>query len=253
MPMSVTLITDSFGAMQADNLLFDHIIVHDPAGTNISTNKRAFRLNHDTKLEVVEWKNLTRADVYDLSPYDQTLLLDCDYLMFTDNLIDLFWTDTEFTCYRDVLDLTGTGAFSSDRRLGTYSVPMLWATAIYFTKCHFSKAVFDMMKVIKANYSYYAKVYGFSTSPYRNDFSLSIAHHALSGYGSSALLPYKMPTLPSTSVVTQFKPESGQMLYQYKTDKLYTGRIQSTDVHVMNKQAFTDDFNSRVISYAKNK
>jgi hypothetical protein len=243
--LPVTLITDTFGALQANSTFFDNIIIHDTT----ETNKRAFRLEHDAKLEVIEWKNMTRADAYDLSPYDQTLLLDCDYLMFDTSLVKLFDTQLEFTCYKDVLDLTDTASFGSTR-LSPYSIPMLWATAIYFTKCEFSKAIFDMMKTVKANYTYYAKVYGFASAPYRNDFALSIAHHALSGYGTDNLLPFKLPTLTSTADVVEFRT-NGQMLYQYKTTKMHTGRIQHTDVHVMNKKIFTDDIVDRMLAYAK--
>ncbi len=34
-----------------------------------------------------QWHNLDRCHAYDLSPYDTTLLMDIDYLPFTDNLL----------------------------------------------------------------------------------------------------------------------------------------------------------------------
>ena len=101
--LPVTLITDSFGALQADSKVFDNIIIHPVNGTN----KRTIRAKHDLgPMQTINWKNLNRADVYDLTPYDQTLLLDCDYLMFSYNLKKLFRTDIEFTFHRDVYDTT---------------------------------------------------------------------------------------------------------------------------------------------------
>ena len=251
-PIPVTLITDEFGALlQTESPFFHKIIVHTQTGAN----KRAFKLGHDSNIEVVDWKNLSRADAYDLSPYDQTLLLDCDYLMFNTNLLSLFDTGIDFTCFKDVLDLTGNDTFKSDDRLSKFSIPMLWATAIYFTKCEFSKAVFDMMKTVRDNYAYYAKVYNFSPGTYRNDFALSIAHHALSGYGTDKLLSHKMATLSSTTDVVEFRP-SGQLLYQYKVpgyhkiDKMHTGWIKHTDVHVMNKNVFEYEFMMGLLMYA---
>ena len=245
--IQVTLVTDLFGALHADANVFDNIIVHETD----ATNKRSFRLNLNQEITTIDWKNLTRADAYELSPYDETLLLDADYLMFTADLFSHFGTDAEFTCYKDVLDVTGQNSFKRDRRLGQYSIPMLWATAIYFKKCEFSKAVFDMMKTIKSNYSYYSMVYGFNSTPYRNDFALSIAHHALSGYGTQKLMPNKLPTLPSAANVVELSAGNlPRILYQYKTDAVYTGALQYTDLHIMNKHSFTPKFIKDVKSYA---
>ena len=246
--LPVTLITDSFGALQADSKVFDNIIIHPVNGTN----KRTIRAKHDSgPMQTINWKNLNRADVYDLTPYDQTLLLDCDYLMFSYNLKKLFRTDIEFTCHRDVYDITGKNVFQNDSRLSPYSVPMLWATVIYFRKSSFSKSIFDMMKLVQENYAYYAKVYGFKPSPFRNDFALSIAYHSMSGYGLDELLPYKLSTLSPMTDVVDFR-SNGELLYQYKhNNKMYTGISVKTDLHIMNKSIFTDDIVERMLTYAK--
>jgi len=205
-------------------------------------------------MKTINWKNLTRADVYDLSPYDQTLLLDCDYMMFNNNLFELFYTDSDFTCYSEAFDVTGMNSLQHDDRLNQYSIPMLWATAIYFRKSSFSKSVFDMMHLVKDNYAYYAKVYGFKPTPFRNDFALSIAYHAMSGYGLGELIPYKLPTLSPMADVIDFRPD-GSLLYQYKNKdrQLCTGRTWDTDVHVMNKEIFTDEICEKIINYAKDR
>jgi hypothetical protein len=246
--LPVTLITDTFGALQADQNYFDNIIIH----STDEKNKRGFRTTHDESVKKVMWKNLTRADVYELTPYDQTLLLDCDYLMFNNKLLNLFNSDVEFTCYRHVHDMTGTNTFQGDSRLSQYSIPMLWATAIYFRKSTFSKSVFDMMKIVKENYHYYAKVYGFNPYPFRNDFALSIAYHAMSGYGLDELLTQKLLTLSTTVDVIDFRRD-GSLIYQYKTadQKLYTGYSHAADLHVMNKEIFTDEIVNGMLEYAQ--
>jgi len=243
--LPVTLITDEFGALQADLNVIDNIIIHNPTGTN----KRTYRGTHDETTQVIDWKNLNRADVYDLTPYDQTLLLDCDYLVFNYRLLNTFYTNVEFTCYKDVYDVTGKNTFKTNARLSQYSIPMLWATAIYFRKSTFSKSVFDMMKHVQENYEYYAKVYGFKPTPFRNDFALSIAYHAMSGYGLDELIPYRLQTLSSMTDVVDFR-SNGELLYQYKQDKkMYTGISSDTDLHVMNKEVFTDDIVKEMVRY----
>lgn len=249
--LPVTLITDSFGALQADRRFIDNIIIH----STDETNTRTIRAKHDNgPMKTINWKNLTRADVYDLTPYDQTLLIDCDYMMFNNNLMELFHTDTEFTCYKEAHDVTGMDALQHDARLSRYSIPMLWATAIYFRKSAFSKSVFDMMHLVKENYEFYSKVYGFKPTPFRNDFALSIAYHSMSGYGLEELLPYKLPTLSPMTDVIDFRPD-GSVLYQYqnKDKHICTGKTWDTDLHIMNKEIFTDEFCEKVIHYAKDR
>ena len=242
----VTLITDDFGALQADRKFIDNIIICPSTGTN----KRTVRTTHDASTQVIDWKNLNRASVFDLSPYDQTLLIDCDYLMFNDNLCQLFFTNLEFTCFKEVYDVTGMNAFQNDTKLGQYSIPMLWATVIYFRKSAFSESIFDMMKLVQDNYHFYSKVYGFKENPFRNDFALSIAYHALSGYGIDELIPYKLQSLASMTDVVDFR-SNGDLIYQYKKDgRINTGISAGTDLHIMNKSIFTDDIVNGMVQYA---
>ena len=245
--VSITMITDEFGAIQANRRFIDNIIVHEAAGSN----SRTIRTTHDESTQVIDWKNLNRADVFELSPYDQTLLIDCDYLMFNDNLSILFESEIEFTCHKEAYDVTGMNALQNDTRLGQYSLPMLWATVIYFRKTQFSASVFEMMKLVQDNYHYYSKVYGFKPAPFRNDFALSIAYHSMCGYGLSELLPYKLSSLTSMTDVILFREHTGQLLYQYKKDSiLHTGASKNTDLHVMNKHVFTDELIEGLVNYA---
>ena len=57
----------------------NNIIVKPTAG-----NKRQYL---DAK--GVVWYNLERSNAYDLSPYDTTILLECDYFVMTDKLKEL--------------------------------------------------------------------------------------------------------------------------------------------------------------------
>lgn len=245
--LPVTIVTDTFGALQADKKFIDNVIID---ASLPQPNKRGFRMTHDESIIVTDWKNLTRVDAYELSPYDQTLLLDVDYLMFNDNLVNLFELDVEFTCFDKVYDISGMDIFRNDIRLSQYSVPMLWATVIYFRKGSFAKSIFDMMKLVKENYKYYSKVYGFKQHPFRNDFALSIAYHALSGYGLDELIPYNMIALSPMTDVIDFR-DDGSLLYQYKKGNImFTGKSLHTDLHVMNKSIFTDHICERMLEYA---
>ena len=52
-------------------------------------NVRAFRW-HDKQTVTVPWYNFDRTMAFDLSPFEETLLIDVDYLTFNNNLKQYF-------------------------------------------------------------------------------------------------------------------------------------------------------------------
>jgi len=255
--LPVTLITDVFGALMANLDYIDNIIDCDAPGNN----ERIFRGTHDETTKKMNWKNLNRAAVYELSPYDKTLLIDVDYLMFNATMASIFETDIEFSCHNTAFDLSFKQSFDVDQRLNEHGIPMLWATVIYFKKCERAKAIFEMMDEIKVNYSYYAKAYGFKEKPFRNDFALSIAHHAISGYDAdqSYFFPFKLMSLPPTAPVIKFNTAAqlvgnptfiGELVYEYRDNgTLYRSSSQSNNIHIMNKDSFTETLCKDIADY----
>ena len=234
MLLPVTLITNNEISMAIlkNNYeqYFSNIIV-----TNAQEEQhREFRF-HDSIVKSV-WYNKDRMSVYDLSPYDQTLLIDADYFMFNRDLAQIFDTSVDFACYDEVHDLTGQGRFNADRYLGYSKIPMQWATVIYFTKSPVAKAIFDFMLHIKKNYAYYAALYAFDSGVYRNDYALSIALQTVAGYSKNNFckLPGKLATLDSQVEILYVRPFDG-IMYRYKDKKDSVGTISHTNVHVMNK------------------
>jgi hypothetical protein len=181
---SVALIADQasidhlygFYSKSVIDCAFDYQIIHEPDDLNVG--KRRF---HDTRYTTFTeiYRNTGRASVYELSPFDETLLLDSDYLML-DNSMDLVWGTTEdFMCNRHTRDLDhACNKFGFDNRFNEMSIPLYWATAVYFRKTDRARLVFELMNFIKENYAYYQYLYRFSHSGYfRNDYALSIALH----------------------------------------------------------------------------
>ena len=48
------------------------------------------------ELEGTEWNNIGRYDALNLSPYDETILLDCDYIVQNNNPANYFGSDSDF-------------------------------------------------------------------------------------------------------------------------------------------------------------
>ena len=54
----------------------------------------------------VTWYNAGRSDAFDLSPWDQTLVLDADYVVASNRLQFVLDTPKDFLCFRRSINLT---------------------------------------------------------------------------------------------------------------------------------------------------
>ena len=166
----VTLVTDN-----SIDGPFDDVILVETG----NSGRRTFR-NPNGETEEVTWHNKTRPQAYDLTPYDKTLLFDVDYLMFNNSLQWLFQSDKELLCHNTVYDITGKESLIDEKMLHWSSIPMLWATVIYFTKNDTAREFFNLVKLVQDNYQYYYNLYNFKSGPYRNHYAISIAYNLLS-------------------------------------------------------------------------
>ena len=94
-------------------------------------------------------------DVYNLSPYDETLVLDADYVVCSDQLNRLFEMSPDFLAPITAYDVTNTRTFDDLNWFGNNRMPMAWATVMRFRRSLLSKSVFDMMSMIRNNWQHY--------------------------------------------------------------------------------------------------
>ena len=105
--LPVTLITDLDSKPQFN---YDSII-------RITNNADNFRTNLDN--QHTTWRNFGRYLAYELSPYEETILIDTDYLVLDDSLLRLFATDFDYKLMHH--NRTDTGA--SYEMMGETSLP----------------------------------------------------------------------------------------------------------------------------------
>lgn len=233
--LPVSIVTDT---LNVDHTVFDTVIINGDKG---SYRQRTFKY-HNRK-ETTPWYNKNRSSAYDLSPYDQTLLIDADYLMFNDSLKWLFDSNLEFACYDKVYDISGYEGLTRGARVGNPGIHMQWATVVYFTKSELAKNVFDFMKCIKENYEYYALAYNFSTELFRNDYSISIALQSLTGYSQSSFtaIPGYLTTANTGTEIAEVRP-NGDIVFTW-VDKDHVKKVtklRGTNIHIMNKSTIVD-------------
>lgn len=133
------------------------------------------------------WHNKTRPNAYNDSIYDETLLIDVDYI-FQNSDTDKIWGSLHpLKMNRKVIPTVGSShqknfMFSDNQLIGSFSIPQYWATVVYFQKNNFCKTFFNLVNHIKENYNYYSRIYQIDNKLYRNDYTFSIALHIMNGY-----------------------------------------------------------------------
>ena len=165
----VAVITD-----RSDVSGFDRVIYCDKGGDN----HRWFG-DFETQMP---WHNHTRTDAYQLSPWDQTLLLDADYVVASDQLRSVLDSPQDFLAHRWASDVTGKNDFSGLNYFGDNRMPQWWATVIMFRKCIHAELIFDAMAMVRDHWTHYRHLYKNNSVSYRNDHALSIALGMVNGH-----------------------------------------------------------------------
>ena len=239
----VTLVTDNpdylYLTYPEESKLFDKVIA-------ISSNETQQKKFHDGSLSYkkYEWKNFSRNQAYDLTPYDTTLVIDSDYVINSKILSVALNSDYDFQIYKDSLDLAGWRDSSSFTRINQYSIPFYWATVFVFKKTPVTESFFKLIDHIKNNWDYYRILYSIDATNFRNDFAFSIAIHIMNDLTDG---DFATP-LPGTMVYCldrDFLVSAEDNKIQFLVEKeSYNGEytlVKTTglDVHVMNKQSLT--------------
>ena len=212
--VEITVVTDIDTFKQIEPLGFVNYKLMEPELGNRKAGK--------------DWRNVDRHMAYELSPYDVTLVMDIDYLPFTDNLRQLLNTKYDFLVSKHAYDLTGRKSFDH-RRFSM--IDMVWATVLIFRKGAKAKRVFDTVKHVKNFYQYYVEMYRIYDRSFRNDYAFAIALQQSSGFMDYAQFPIHLPTLPPDCEVVQI--DDTGIAWKYQDQLNYT---TDQDVHVLNKE-----------------
>jgi hypothetical protein len=189
----------------------------------------------------VVWYNGNRMDVYNLSPYDKTLVLDADYVVNSDQLNVLFDIPEDFLATRWAYDVTGVQTFDDLNYFGANRMPMAWATVMRFNRSRLSKHVFDMMSMVRNNWKHYCDLYGIARSTYRNDHALSIALNTLHGHqGHWPSVPWSLATVVPDHKLECVNDNTFKVCYKTSNGKLRHVTIADQDFHAMGKKHLGD-------------
>lgn len=218
--LPITLITDQ----DADpKFAYDNVI-------RVESKLGNFRVENNNKKT---WKNFDRYKVYELSPYDTTILLDGDYLTLDQSLLSLLDQDFDYRLMHD------SHNFKSQlyKQMGSYGLPFVWATVVIFKKSDKTKQYFDLIGRIQNNYAYYKTLYNCNGS-YRNDYAFAIADIILNGYSidSYKSIPWSMLTVEDAINDIELKND---FLIIRQENQAHV--IAKQNIHVMDKKFLMSD------------
>jgi hypothetical protein len=244
----VSLVTDSGSLDWLKNNnpqcvdFFDKIILIDDIKHNLQ-EKRFY--DGSISYHLSQFKNNSRSKSYDLTPYDQTLVLDTDLLIVNSRLNSIWDTDTDFMINKHHIDLATDRTNFEFERVNDYGIDFYWATIFYFEKTPWTKIFFDLCQHIVENYEFYRFTYRISNPLLRNDYVFSIAIHMLGGFNNIVKpmsLPCNIYYALDRDILWRVDNEKELLFMVEKKDNLgqYTlVRTQGQNIHIMNKYSIS--------------
>ena len=242
----ITLVTDNsiewvekILSKETINNSFDNIIIVD------SPNQNNIRTHFDSPWSKFKapFINKNRSTAYEISPYEETILLDVDYLVMSDSL-DMVWNNSEdFLINKNAVSLRNEKFHDKEVKLSKDGIPMYWATLIYFKKSELAKRIFDLTTFIKDNYSFYKQLYKFPGKLFRNDYVFSIAVHIISGFINKGIKSFPQPvikTMDQKDDIVEIKKNYIIFLNHNPKEPWINNlvKFENIDVHIMNKRSF---------------
>jgi len=187
--------------------------------------------------------NVDRCDAYKISPYDETLLIDADYLILSNNLNSCWGHNNELMMNWSYQDIMSERDDPTLKRLSPSGITMYWATVVYFRKTDFVEQFFKTVEHVRDNREYYQDVYKWPGNLYRNDYSFSVAAHMMGGFVDKGIEQLPVPHLYKTFDTDDVHsaPSKNELVFYLEKPRSLGDFIlckwRGLDVHVMNKWA----------------
>ena len=181
----------------------------------------------------ITWRNVGRHHAYELSPFDETLVIDVDYLVVDNNLNKIFDSEWDYLLQRDSFALTTEWP----KLMGETSLPYVWATVFAFRKTPRARLYFDLIGRIQRNYTYYCALFNVQERNFRNDYAFAMADVIINGYSlPNQSIPENMLAInqPINNIVID-----GNKFIVRDKDKAYV--LPKMNLHVMSKKYLQSD------------
>lgn len=190
-----------------------------------------------------DWYNTTRTNAFTDSKYEQTILVDADYIFQNDKTNLLWGSKTPIRINKDIIPLVNR-KFNYEM-VGKFTIPLYWATLVYFDRSEFSEQFFNLVNHIQENYEFYCVLYQIYNQQYRNDHTFSIALHMMNGFrtpGPEYELPFKYIMTSREDIIHQLNVGSTRFLVWTDNWKSLWHYLNLKDIsyHCLNKRTLLE-------------
>jgi len=234
--LPVTLITDKETFKKSKTYLFDKVLFVEP-------NKNNFKEN-------TIWINKDRFKVFELTPYDETILLDSDYIVNSTKLLKTFDICKDICVHNSASYIMQPKL--EQELVSPYMDVTAWATVITFQKTKKAKQVFEVMEMIQKNYNHYANLHNFIAGTFRNDYALTLALRIVDGHlpNIANYIPWNLLHVGRNTVVYNLNDDINNNEFLFMFDNWRNNKIKkeyitlkNLDFHLMNKNNLSELIN----------
>lgn len=232
--LPVTLVTSDENYLSTQFPFYKNFI--DDVITQEASNTKQMRKFFDggQNYKTLPWNNFTRADCYDLSPYDETIVMDTDFLVGNSKLLHCFENDI-IKISKKVVDIKSDRNDNTLLKVSDTSIDMYWATVFYFKKNKESEIFFNLVRHIRDNWNFYRLQYQIFPKNFRNDFAFSIAIHIMSGFENSTFVQDVPGTIWFSSDKDKLMSIKNNNKFTFLLDDPLLISVTDCNIHVMNK------------------
>jgi len=238
--------------------LFDEVIFDDDYNKDSSDNMRV-NVNGTQRTRVQPWHNITRMNAYEDSIYEETIMIDVDFLFQDANLEKLWGSISPVMMNKHIIPVVSesdgkNSGWNSSEMIGNFTIPMYWATVVYFNRSSFSKEYFDIISHIKNNYFYYQRLYQVEDNNYRNDYSFSMALSIANGsvpLGKEWEIPYKFVLTTHRDMVHRVSLGKTKIIVDTMNQKSpkQIFNVEKISIHCMNKLGLMEVYEDILKAY----
>ncbi len=204
-------------------------------------NQKRFYDTRYTKV-IETFYNINRNEIYDLSPYDETLVIDADYFI-CNNVLDQCWKlKYDLQINSQSKDIFSGRKYDEFKRTSEDGIDFYWATVFFFRKTPETRLFFDIVRDVKINWDYYKLIYNIKSPVFRNDHAFSIAIHLFNGMGKNHMISrLPLPYLQHIHGIDELIDVPEKYKFKFLLDKpnepgKYLACMTEKDnVHIMNK------------------
>ena len=244
----VTLLTDQGTAdwmessvpQNLQDACFDSVVVQDIMH---ETNPRKHLDSPWTEFNA-QFSNKNKNNVIELTPYEQTLLIDSDYYIMNNFYDYLFDTDIPVGLHKNAMYLEGQAPYLNEIQLNEGGIHHWWSTAVYFDKSEEANVFFNIWAHVKENWEYYALLYQYPPALFRTDFCVSIACHMLNGMNNNEFV-HDFNGIPLLNMdqkddIVETKTMNDWIMLSHDRKEPWKNiltRLENQNIHAMNKRA----------------